>query len=329
MTETTHEQQLACVKRTALAIFATLLALGSVGQAAREKTGIGRPAAGGTHTQTDIDDYRVGDEWGKRHVTRDSMKSETASFQRAALATARVGGATGFVLGRFAGELVVATNYHVMNASYRCRNSRVRFPLLGIEGTCERILGTWSDIDLTLFVLRTSSEADTLKLLEVAANFNFQNDVVREQKLLTIGFGTAANENRNLMANQDSDCYVFSDTGEYRFMTDPDRYNPGSYRAWSFALGCDVSHGDSGSAIVDRDTSEVVGIIWTGNIPKSSFVQNSQNLQDIFQRKDGMIWQELNYAVPAKKIGEHIQGVIAKGSLNARDLAVLKAVLGQ
>lgn len=297
-------------------------------QTANEKTGIGLPPAKGISILSEIDDYRVGDEWGKRQVTSDNLKSETPAFQRAARATARVGGATGFVLGRFNGEIVVATNYHVMKSANGCRGSRVRFPLLGVEGNCERFIGSWTDIDLALFVLRAKSEGDAAKILEVAANFSFQNDVNREQKLLTVGFGVADNEDRNLMANQDSDCYVFSQTGEYRFMADPDKYNPGSYQAWSFAVGCDVSHGDSGSAMVDRETSQVLGIIWTGNIPKSSFVQNSKNLQDLFQRNDGMIWEELNYAVPAKKIGEHLRSQVDRGSLSSKDLAVLKALLG-
>jgi hypothetical protein len=281
------------------------------------KTGIGGIAAG-------TDDYRIGDEWGKRPVTLESLQSARPAFRRAALATARVGGATGFYLGTFHGAHVMATNHHVFSYERACLGGRIRFPLLGVEGICEKFLGTWSDVDLALFTIRVS-DADAAKLESVAANFLFGEDVRAGQNLLTIGFGVAGNSSRQAMANEDSDCYVFSDAGDYHFMADPDRWNPGSYRAWSFALGCDVSHGDSGSAIVDRESGSVVGIIWTGNIPKSPAAQSSQGLNEMFRNRSEGIWTELSYAVPAKKIGEYLRSIA--GSLPQEKRDILEALL--
>lgn len=295
----------------------------------QEKTGIGREATSTfTLELAGSDDYRLGDEWGKKPVTVESLKGETETFKRAALATARTGGATGFFLGKFEGEYVLATNHHVYQYAYSCLGNKIRFPMLGIEGTCDRFIGSWSDVDLAIFTIKLKNpQQDGEKLEAVARNFAFQEDVVAGQKLLTVGFGVADNPTRTLMANQDSDCYVFSKKGEYRFMADPDRYNPGSYRAWSFSLGCDVSHGDSGSAIVDRESGKVVGIIWTGNIPKTPIVQTSRSLTEIFQGQSEAIWQELSYAVPAVKIGEHLNRVSEEASRPERDRKLLKAVL--
>ncbi len=264
-----------------------------------EKSGIGLAAFSGT------DSYRLGDEWGKKAVTQADLANATPAFRRAALATANLGGGTSFYLGKFNGAHVMATNHHVM-PSDSCRSRTARFRLLGVNAACESFLGTWPEIDLTLFTVRLNA-SDEVKLAPVAGNFRLHNDVSAGQKLLTIGFGTAGNPTGALMANQDSDCYVFSETGEYRQMADPDQFNPGSYRAWSFALGCDCSHGDSGSAIVDRESGQVVGIIWTGRIPKAREMQSSANLSKLFEEKQEAVWNQLTYAVPAKKIGELLQ----------------------
>lgn len=272
------------------------------------KTGIGSFSA------TGIDDYRLGDEWGKKPVG--DMSRESPAFRRAAMATARVGGATGFYLGKFEGVHVMATNHHVYQSS--CVGSRVRFPILNVQATCASFFGSWPEIDLALFTVRFENPADEAKLMEVAANFQFHEDVQAGQRLLTIGFGVAGNSMREEVANQDSDCYVFSGTGEYRLMGDPDEFNPGSYRAWSFANGCDVSHGDSGSAMVDRNTGKVMGIIWTGKIPKARSIQRSEYLSRIFADQSEEIWSELSFAVPAKKIGDFLTANMARFDENTR-----------
>lgn len=282
------------------------------------KTGIGAA------TLADTDSYRLGDEWGKRAVTMADLDKATPAFRRAALATGNLGGGTTFYLGKFAGAHVMATNHHVMPYD-SCSSRTARFRLLGVNAACESFLGTWPEIDLTLYTVRLSA-SDEAKLAPVAANFRMKEDVKSGQTLMTIGFGTAGNPTGALMANQDSDCYVFSQTGEYRLMADPDQFNPGSYRAWSFALGCDCSHGDSGSAIVDRQSGDVVGIIWTGRIPKARDMQNSANLTKVFQGKQEAVWDQLTYAVPAKKIGEVLQR-LTEGSLPERTRQILLDLL--
>lgn len=273
------------------------------------------------------DDYRLGDEWGKKAVKAEDLIGARPAFRRAALATAKAGGATSFYLGRFQGQHVMATNHHVFEGPRQCLGRSIRFPLLGVNVTCEKFLGSWNEIDLALFVVRPANAGDEARLMEVGANFRFQEDVKPGQPLLTVGFGVAGNGRGEVMANEDSDCYVFSGEGEYRLMADPDRWNPGSYRAWSFALGCDVSHGDSGSAIVDRESGQVVGIIWTGRIPKSDDARSSRFLGEIFQKQNPLVWEELSYAVPARKIGEYLQRLLEGNSLPEDSQVILRALL--
>ena len=61
--------------------------------------------------------YQVGSEWGKKPLSREGLKAYPASFKKAALATLRVGGATGFYIGEYNGYHLVATNHHVIELS--------------------------------------------------------------------------------------------------------------------------------------------------------------------------------------------------------------------
>ncbi len=255
--------------------------------------------------------YRLGSEWGKRPVTEDSLAEESPAFRRAALATARAGGATSFYLGKFAGKHVMATNHHVFPSASRCIGGTIRFPLLNRAFQCSVFLGTWSDVDLSLFTIDVRKDADVLALAEVGANFDFSSPLRKGQELLTVGFGVADNPLRQLVGNSDSDCKVFSPDEAFRFMPDPDQLNPGTYNAWSFANGCDVSHGDSGSAMVDRTTGLPVGLIWTGRIPKAARVQSSEFLNSLINSQGPEVWEELSYGVPASKIKETLEGFLA------------------
>ncbi|MFW7380703.1 MAG: S1 family peptidase [Oligoflexus sp.] len=260
--------------------------------------------------------YQIGDEWGKKPVTNAALL-QVEHLARIAQGTVNIRGATGFYLGEFAGEHVFATNHHVCPSARACTGQNLSFRMLGVVARIDDFLGTWSEVDLSLLTARVSSR-DLEKLSSVSNPFRFDAEIFAGQKLITVGFGSANNPRRQLVANWDEDCIVFSQEGDYRFMHDPDQYNQGSYRTWSFANGCDVSHGDSGSAIVDRDTGGVIGLIWTGKIPKKSEVRNSQIIQSWIDHSSEQIWQELSYAVPVHKIGEVFDQSIVDESLPLR-----------
>jgi hypothetical protein len=274
---------------------------------------------------TGVKDYQIGDEWGKKEVTADVLSHETAQFKRMATATANYGGGgTAFYLGKFNGHHLMATNYHVLDA-YGC-NASARFPLLNKTFYCEKEYGRWSAVDLGLFSIRVSA-ADEAALDKVGQNFNFNAVITQGEEITTIGVGIAGNPHRVMMAGQDSDCKVFSGTEEYRFMGDPDQFNPADYQAWSFASGCDVSHGDSGSAYMDRKSGDIIGIIWTGAIPKPERAQSSQSLDSMLRSNDPAIWTDLSYAVPAPKMREVLRKYIDESNLDADAAQTLEEVI--
>ena len=272
-------------------------------------------------------DYQLGDEWGKKEITPQSLEQESAEFQRAAKATAKAGGATSFYLGKFDGKHVMATNYHVFSRSALCKRSSITFPLLNKRFTCGDFLGAWSDIDLALFEIQVNDTDTAEKLQEVAANFDFAAVPYQGQELLTIGFGTAENSSQKLVGNKDSDCKVFSKDGEFRFLADPDEVNPADYKAWSFSNGCDVSHGDSGSAIVDRNSGRPIGIIWTGRIPKATSVQSGAFLDKLIAGNGPEVWTELSFAVPAVKIKQRLEEYLKSNEPDASTRRILESLL--
>jgi len=251
--------------------------------------------------------YQLGSTWDKSPVTESMLTTASPAFQRAALATAfiPVAGGTAFYLGKFNGVHVIATNHHVCETGPQCLGFDLNFPLLQKTYRLDRWLGTFKDIDLTLMTFQVPA-ADEALLAPLAANFSFQKDVRLGEKLTTIGFGVAGNPTRQMVGDSGDDCRVLSGTAEYRLLHDPDAMNPMPDPVWSFAAGCDVSHGDSGSAMIDRETGEVMGILWTGKTPKSPKVQNSTYLESLLAAPNEEVWTELSYAVPAAKMASSI-----------------------
>ena len=278
--------------------------------------------------QTDFinNEYQIGDEWGKKPVTASEISHQPA-LAHIAYGTARVDGATGFLLGKFAGKYVMATNHHVCNGTGGCRpGAAVKFPLLRKVYRVETFYGSWPEIDLSLFTI-TVDPADEASLQNASNPFAFDLPIRQGEPLATLGFGVAENPGRQLVGNWDSDCKVFSADGDYRLLRDPDEINPGTYQAWSFALGCDVSHGDSGSAIVDRESGRVIGIIWTGKIPKNEKVQSSAYLDQMLATQSPEIWTELSFAVPNVKIQSKLQELLNKEAEGSSFGLVLSAIL--
>jgi hypothetical protein len=272
------------------------------------------------------DTYRIGDVWGKQEISNDDMAA-LPSLDRSAHATAHLGGATAFVIGKFGGEWILATNYHVCSYDYSCEGRGADFVKGNMRITVKKFLHSWTDIDLALLTLDVAANSKEEKYLATyAANFDYTLDWQAGQEIVTVGFGTAGNWNQNMVGNWDADCRIFSRPGDVRFMADPDSLNPADYMAWSIAVGCDASHGDSGSSMVDRATGRVVGIIWTGKFPKAEPTHHSDHLAQMLASDSPEIWQELNFVVPAKSIQSVIQATLIKEKLDAKTAAILAEV---
>ena len=299
------------MSRKLLGSFLMLPALAACGIDATETRSLRQLPSEALSGLAGVLDYQIGPNWGKTVVTKDSLSKQSRAFQRAAKSTARVrlgmGGATAFVIGEKDGETIMATNHHVIEDQDTCQGARISFEMLDITGLrCKSVINTNTDLDLTIFTLSGVTAEQQAELRKVAKSFD-PGETEKGMELLTIGYGVAGNDSqRNLMSGQDEECKTFSPDGEVRFMADPDQFNPGPYKTWMFATGCDVSHGDSGSAIVERATGKVVGILSTGKIPKNKIVRDQSFLDRIFGDSSEEVWEELTYAVPASKIIEMV-----------------------
>lgn len=264
-----------------------------------------------------LHNYQIGDEWGRTPV---SLPTKS----RAARATIRVGSGTGFLLGEFFGELVVATNNHALSRNDDCSVLDTSFPAIRVKAQCTRIVGTWPEIDFTLFTVDVA-EKDRAIVREAASNFDYASELTPGRLLSSVGFGIAGNSGQVLKSISDADCRVFS--SEIRQIDDPDHLRPGPYRVWSFAHGCETSHGDSGSAIVDRQTERPLGIVWTAKSPKDQKTRDSLHLKTVQTKQSPEIWSELAYAVPASKIREVIKADLDQGKIRTQDRGLLRAII--
>jgi hypothetical protein len=282
-------------------------------------------------TDYDPKDYQLGSTWDKVTVTAKLYQNSDRVFRKAALATASVGGGTGFYLGKFDGAHVFATNHHVCSMGAVCLGNPIVFTLLNKTYSLNQWIGTFKDIDLTLMTFKIPPEDESL-FASLASNFAFNRPLQRGLKLLTIGYGIAGNPTRyprSLMAAAGSDCVVMSKSNEYRSLPDPDTVNPLPEPVWSFASACDVSHGDSGSAMIDRETGEIVGILWTGTTPKDPNVQSSALIQRLLRHPNETTWTQLSYAVPAAKMRDSIyQFVLHNPYASSEAKATLLQIIG-
>ena len=258
-----------------------------------------------------IFDYQIGPTWDKAEVTLNLLSDQNPVLLKTAQATAKLtvmfSTGTGFVVGEKNGQVMLATNHHVIEDQKFCDETKVAFEILDIKRVrCDKVIVTNTDLDLTIFTIKGLTADATSKLLATALPLS-KGGPQKGQNLLTLGYGFAGNDSGKLMVDQGDDCKIYSKDDEMRYMADPDVVNPGPYKTWLFAAGCDVSHGDSGSAVVDRNTGEVIGILSTGKIPKVAKVRSAEFLQKIFSGSTEDVWTELTYVVPFSKILENVE----------------------
>lgn len=274
------------------------------------------------------DTYQIGDEWGKKPVRKNLYRKYAIpeSSKLAILATAKLKGGTAFYLGKFAGRHLIATNYHVCMLTFQCTGKYADFTEFNGAKTKFKVirsLGLFVPIDLGLYEIEASEN------MPPALPFDFNFKIKKGMTLTSTGYGIGGNyERKKQMVIFDDDCVIFSKDQEARLISDPDTINQAYYKAWSIATGCDSSHGDSGSAMLDRKTGVNIGILWTGGFPKSNEAKYSKELSLWRKNNNERIWKELTYVVPAKKIKEYLLRAIKKGEIKDQDLPAIKAMIG-
>lgn len=204
---------------------------------------------------------------------------------------------TAFVVGSRGSEIILATNYHVMPKKLPCT---VYFTTLGTSASCKRFLGSWKNIELTLFTVTPKNNAfNPLKASAIALD---GTPLKRGYRLFTMGYGYYKNKAGRLTVEKSEYCRVFSDNT--RFIS----ANAG-YGAYSFAHGCEISSSDSGSPIFDFETGKAVGIQWAATVREKDNIIEESFLNNLMTTPTITTWSSLNYAVPAQYIIEKLNQI--------------------
>lgn len=258
--------------------------------------------------------YQIGSEWNRVSLLSNPEYLKDMQIRRAALATVKVITAfnigTGFYLGKVDGEHLIATNYHVFSNVLTCGITTfaplVRFTTGGLNGICRRIIADLPEIDLIIFSLeKTQALEEGLKSI-APLRFAFDEEVMRGTPLLTIGHGKALNDDLLPVIEISSDCRVLSPDRVYKILQNPDPDDHLKLEVWSFATGCDLSPGDSGSAVINRNSGSVLGLFWASPAPKPSAYQISDYLARMEVQGSRELWKNLSYAVPSVVIKDKL-----------------------
>lgn len=262
--------------------------------------------------------FRIGDNWDRKKLTPEDL-GHSSVLEKAYKGLVVTGikrmvddGAggkkpvvssvgSGFYLGKFSGEHVFATARHVYKMNEKnwpmgkaCKEFTHYFRSVKKEYKGKRLIGEWSSIDFALCALNVPNSEE--KVLEAhALKFNFSKVKLR-QKLLALGYGYYLNPHVG------SPTWEMSDDCRILIGADFPKSHP---QAWGVGIGCDASQGDSGSAVIDRKTGHVLGIMW--GIEEIKAKHTSADLTRLSQKNDQLLWRELTMMVPASKIYETLQ----------------------
>ena len=301
-----------------------------------------------------LNQLQIGPSWDKVEAAK-TLASLPLALQNAALSIANFKHGTAFFLGKFNGRYVMATNAHVVankmddllprkiqklseDPSSICSSGRagsptesVRFGLQKKSFECEGLIGVWPSIELSLFSIKVNA-ADSAFFDNIGVMFDFGKPSVQYERLITFGYGEFMNPGEPdiaLMETAGPFCKTFSPSGEFRFMKDPDEHNPGPYKVWSFAVGCNVAWGDSGSPVFDKVNGKVVGVLWTARYPKIADVKNAVALEAMISAQSEDVWSQLSYASPAPKIRDVLLDELAEGHITEDNALVIHAILSK
>ena len=226
-----------------------------------------------------------------------------------------VGRGTGFYIGLHQGRHLFLTNAHVLTTQ-ECRGTTITYLKANLSqgrAECEKVLVSRfnrEESDMTLFSVRELKDFAG-KGLELDLDFSPRAG----QMLMQHGFGIKslprfrdaeqAQREFSAQANIDSDCAVISPSGVLQ--TVPDM--AGKLVHHNVSIGCDVTGGDSGSAIVDRDTGRVVALLWASGInPRDRDRISSKDLwEEVIGSEDPRIWKNFAFAISMKELAPFIR----------------------
>ena len=246
--------------------------------------------------------YTVGKSWDKKSIHNTHTK-----YHHLIRSIGEIGySATLFYIGegkgQFSGRHYTITNSHVCPSLNHCLNKNIEFAYFrnsrgsSLKGFVKNtpIINTLLDLAV-LEVQFTNLESFDSKPYALKLSSKLPSIY---QPLISSGYGFFNNSYGVLMTEVAGDCRVFSHQNDIRRVKDPDQVNPLPHLVYSFLVGCDVSHGDSGSPLIDYHTGEVIGLLWTGRMPKDPRIRHPLFSQLGYE----FLWSQLNYAVPSAYI---------------------------
>lgn len=283
--------------------------------------GLAGPSDSGTTQTFTANDFQIGESWGVRPLTLSTIREEnnfviSRMASNVAQITTPFAKGTAFYLGKHNGDHLMATNAHVMKNIPSCRVSPVvfRFTLYGVTMTCDKIITIRRDVDFALLTLSENdvSEAFLNELNPLKLAFN--GDVIKNTMVYSAGYGEFQNAKGNLTLKDDQDCRIYSATNTFRRLEDQGKL--GTKKIPSMAIGCDISPGDSGSPIVDRNSGDVLGLVWSTHTPKPITMRSRTFLDGLQAEIDPNIWEHMAYAIPASEIKQDLLRFISETRLS-------------
>ncbi len=258
-----------------------------------------------------IESYQIGDEWDAKKLTVDLVNNENSyPIYKAAINTVYIrtlfAAGTGFYLGEHNGQFLVATNAHVLKNIISCNVSPVtiNFKFLKRSYTCANVIGIWRSIDFAILALNTDGGArQRLRELD-PLEIDRTDEIEKNTLLYSAGYGKQSGNLPELTLKGDDDCRVYSPTETFARLDNPQEKE--ARAVLSFAVGCDISPGDSGSPILDRKTGKLLGIIWSTYAPKPVTFQTRAFMERLRSEESDDIWKYMAYAVPVAEIRQEL-----------------------
>ena len=238
----------------------------------------------------DMNRYIGGDEWSKLNITKNLFNNSDAIIQDLILRTAKLSNrskktvGTAFLIDETESYYIFLTNYHVMGRSRQCKNSK----LLMIDQfmnkhvlKCSKSLKVGSiksGSDYHYFSVQKNSKSSFLSHLQPMKIIT--SDPTPGDKLAMVGFGEGSFSTSTYDGKliSDNDCVYLH--GNSRISLN------GEIVKDVFFHACDNVQGDSGSAVINRDTGELVGLYF-GSVyysPKNPLTSQEihQNLGSVY-----------------------------------------------
>lgn len=234
--------------------------------------------------------YKGGDEYTRRKLDSDEIEMSSGLLRRSILRTVKIVNTvarsvgTGFYLYETPDSYVFLTNYHVLGNSTECQNAK----LLMLDSNfdkkrlrCDKVLeigdySTGSDH----FIFSMSKGKRTEFLAELDQITHFENDAHVGDELSIVGFGGAKTNDRrfDIGVSEDQDC-VLLDIGK------DVSFNNLLMPSILFTA-CDIRSGDSGSAVFNKRTGSLVGLLFATSKHKDGVTRAEikDNLGRYYQR---------------------------------------------